>query len=117
MALDFADAPLGENNYDDVHPAIIAADTANMQAGADESFLDRAKMFTGAAVISGLASVYNTGASLLGAEKFDVQNYLDENDEHWGAYYKANKGLIDTAGFIGTSFIPGGLAVKGLQLA
>lgn len=109
------DNPFMPNN--EFHPALIAADTANMQAGADSSFLDRAGMFTGSALLSGLSSIYNTGANLLGAEKFDVEQYLNASDEHWGAYYAANKELVDTVGFVAVSALPGGLAVKGLQLA
>lgn len=105
------------DDLDQFHPAIVAADSANMEAGADSSLLDKATMFTGSAVVSGLASIYNTGANLLGADKFDVAQYLNDADEHWGNFYKENKGAIDTTGFIATSLIPGGIAVKGLQLA
>lgn len=105
------------DSLDNFHPALIAADTANMQAGASESIIDSAVNLGGTALLSGFASVYNTGASLLGAEKFDVGNWLQENDNQMGAYYAANKDLADTAGFIATSFVPGGLALKGLQLA
>lgn len=107
----------GETALSDYHPALIATDTANMQAGAVESFIDSAGMLGKSAMMSGIASIYNTGANLLGVDKFDVGAWLEENDQHTGAYYAANKGLADTAGFMATSLIPGGLAVKGLQLA
>lgn len=105
------------DSFDDFHPALIAADTANMQAGATESIFDNAYNLGGSALLSGFASIYNTGAGLLGAEKFDVGQWLQENDQHMGAYYERNKELADTAGFIVTSLVPGGLALKGLQLA
>jgi hypothetical protein len=104
-------------SYSDFHPAIIAADTANMQAGSPTSLLDSAAMLGTTAVISGLSSIYNTGASLLGAEKIDVAKVLTDNDEHLGQFYQQNKELADLSGFVTTSLIPGGLAVKGLQLA
>jgi len=106
-----------QTSYADIHPIYTAADTANMQAGSDESFLDNAGNFTYGAVLSGLASIYNTGANLLGAEQFDVAKWMNENDQHMGAYYAKNKQLVDVAGFAVTSFIPGGLALKGVQLA
>jgi len=101
---------------------IAAADTANMQAGADESLLERASTFTGAAILSGIYSIYNTAAgaaNYLGAdiEKADVAKTLSENDANQGEYYQRNKEAIDATGFMLTSLIPGGLALKGLQLA
>lgn len=101
----------------DVNPFLVSADTTNMQAGAPDSFLTRAQFFGQAAIYSGFASIYNTAADYLGAEKYDVAKALDDNDADLGAYYRQNKSAIDTAGFIATSLIPGGLALKGLQLA
>lgn len=101
----------------DTHPALVAADVANMQAGAEESLIERAGNFTGSALLSGFASIYNTAAAYTGNEQFDVAKWLDANDQHMGAYYAANKDLVDTTGFIATSLVPGGLALKGLTLA
>lgn len=104
------------------NPFLMAADTANMQAGASESLLDNLGNYTGAALVSGLASIYNTGAELINklggeAEKIDVMKVLNENDADMGAYYAKNREAVDVGGFIATSLIPGGLALKGLQLA
>ncbi len=104
-------------DYSAIHPAILATDTANMQAGSDQSLIDKAEYFTKSAILSGIASIYNTGANLLGAEQFDVAKWMEENDQHLGAYYAENKALTDLAGFVGTSLVPGGLALKGMQLA
>ena len=104
-------------DFNAFNPALVAADTANMQAGSPTSFLQNSWNFTGSAIVSGFASIYNTGAHYLGAESVDVAKWLDENDAEMGAYYRANKNLVDVAGFIGTSLVPGGIALKGLQLA
>jgi hypothetical protein len=105
--------------------ALAAADTANMQAGGD-SFFDSIGMaltagVTGAAV-SGLQSIYNTGVDVSN-KVFDTQidrantaDTLNSIDENWGQYYTDHKDTIDLAGFAATSFIPGGLAVKGLKM-
>jgi len=106
-----------QTSYADIHPIYTATDTANMQAGSEESLIDNAGNFVHAAVLSGVASVYNTGANLLGAEKFDVAKWMNENDQHMGAYYAKNRQLVDVAGFAVTSLVPGGLALKGVQLA
>lgn len=102
-----------------------ASDTAVIQAGG-QSFADQAtdviQYGVGAAVLSGLGSIYNTGAAginLLGGsvEEIDTYKKLAEIDLNWADYYKTNKNAIDTVGFIGSSFIPGTLAIKGLNLA
>jgi hypothetical protein len=102
---------------------VYAADTTNVQAGGSSIFdaaADAVKIGGGSAVISGWHSIYNTGvdvANFFGAdaERVDTQKYINDIDQNWGSYYKANKNVIDTVGFIGTSFVPGGLAVKGLN--
>lgn len=109
--------PIPTGGTDQFNPFITAADTANLQAGAPESIFTRGRYFTSAALSSGFLSIYNTVANYVGADKVDVADWLDKNDEDIGAYYRANKDLVDTAGFIATSFVPGGLALKGLQLA
>lgn len=108
---------MAAQDYNAFNPFLVAADTANLQAGAPESFFEQAPKFLATSVVSGVASIYNTAAHYLGADKVDVGNWLEENDSNLGAYYRENKGLVDTAGFIVTSLIPGGLAIKGLQLA
>lgn len=102
-----------------------ASDTTAIQAGG-QSFSDQAsdalQYGVGAAALSGLASIYNTGAAginFLGgdADQIDTYKKLQELDNNWADYYKNNQNAIDVAGFVGTSFIPGGLAVEGLNLA
>lgn len=102
-----------------------AADITNMQSGG-QSFLDDVgnalTMGAAGAVISGYASIYNTAAAGINAlggsvEEMSTVNKLQEIDNKWADYYTANKNAIDVVGFIGSSFIPGGLAIKGLNLA
>jgi len=99
--------------------AIIGADTANQQAGGP-SFFDKATMFTGSSVLSGLASIYNTVvdySNMAGADMdmIDVSRVLETYDQNWYAYYKDNKQLVDVTGFVASSFLPGTLAIKGLK--
>lgn len=113
---------------DDItNSSVLAADTTNLQAGGSSFFPsiedvgDAVTKGIGAAAVSGLASIYNTGvaaANYFGAdaEKIDVKKTLTDVDQNWGQYYSDHQGIIDTAGFLATSFIPGGLAVKGLNL-
>lgn len=102
---------------------LLAADTANMEAGG-KSFFEKAgdalTAGTAGAVVSGLASIYNTvttPARMMGAEveEIDTVKVLENVNANWARYYEDNKGVIDTVGFIGGSFIPGGLAVKALN--
>jgi hypothetical protein len=105
-------------------PYVFAADTSNMQSGG-ESFFDSATdalvKGSSAAAVSGLSSIYNTGVDVANyfgadADRIDVHKVLSDVDQNWGDYYEQHKGAIDTAGFVATAFIPGGLAVKGLNL-
>jgi hypothetical protein len=96
-----------------------AVDTTAIQAG-DLNFGDKAGGVVAGAVISGLGSIYNTGVAVnnaLGgnAEAVDTYNKLSELDDNWATYYKENQAAIDVVGFIGTSLLPGSLAVKGLN--
>ncbi len=98
---------------------LYAADTTAVQAG-DLTFGDKAGAVVAGAVVSGLGSIYNTGvmaSNALGgnAETVDTYNKLAELDDRWAAYYKENQTAIDVVGFIGTSLLPGSLAVKGLN--
>jgi hypothetical protein len=99
------------------NPFISAADIANMQAGSSSSILDNITNYTGAALVSGFASIYNTAAYMVGADKFDTLKWIEENDASMGEYYRKNKDAVDLGGFIAGSIVPGGLALKGLQLA
>lgn len=102
-----------------------AADTTGVQAGDQSLFEDIGDAFNygaRAAAISGLGSIYNTaaaGINLLGGdvEEMDTYKTLRDLDTNWAEYYKQHETAVDVVGFIGTSFIPGGAAVKGLNLA
>lgn len=105
---------------------LTAADTANLESGGRSFFEKAGDALTAGvagAVVSGLGSIYNTAAfasnKLFGTELDDIDTarVLDDVNANWGRYYEENKGVIDTVGFIGGAFIPGGLAVKGLNVA
>lgn len=90
----------------------------------DISFADAALYGTVGAVTSGVLGIANS-AIALGNTVLSDDNQIDQIDtaESLGAlmgdsaksYYEANSQWIDMAGLIGSSFIPGGLAVKGVQ--
>lgn len=105
---------------------LAAADTANMKAGG-MSFFDNPLAAlgggVGGAITSGILSIYNTAVSTsnkvfgTSLEEKNVSDVLASVDAKWADYYNENQDTIDTLGFIGTSFIPGGLAIKGLKMA
>ena len=104
---------------------ITAADTTRMDAGGESMFSQLTNAFTygaASAAISGLTSLYNTGIwyknKLTGSdtEETEAADIIDGLSQNMGAYYQQHKGAIDTVGFIGGAFIPGGAALKGLQL-
>jgi len=102
---------------------VSAADTQNLQAGGTGFISELSNALTygaGAAVISGLGSIYNTAAAGINAvggnvEQMDTFKKLSEIDTDWAKYYAENQNAIDVVGFVGTSIIPGSLAVKGLN--
>lgn len=103
---------------------VLAADTANMQAGGTSFLEDVSNVFTkgaGAAVVSGIYGVANTAVDLSNkvfgttVEHADTSETLHKLDQSWGDYYDNNKGVIDTAGFAATALVPGTLAIKGLK--
>ena len=81
---------------------------------------DATANFTVGAVTSGILGMYNTGVALgesIGiadpSSRIDTYQYL--KDQGWNdtaKYYQANQDVIDTVGFIGTSFVPGTWGVK-----
>lgn len=104
---------------------LTAADSTNMEAGGDGIFASIGKSVAfGApsAVVSGLVSIANTGIYYKNklfntdTEEIDVAEVLDKGSATLGDYYKEHKEALDTVGFIAGSFIPGGLAVKGVNL-
>lgn len=102
---------------------MAAADTQDIQAGGPGFLADLSNNLTAGAagaVISGLGSIYNTaadGVNMLGAnmERIDTYKKLQEIDLGWAEFYKRNETPIDVVGFIGSSLIPGTLAIKGLN--
>jgi hypothetical protein len=104
-----------------VELAVAGADISNMQAGGGSLF-DNTMMFTGSAVLSGLGSIYNTfvdyGSKIgIDAEQIDTGRVLENYDQNWYNFYRANQSAIDVTGFVASSFIPGTLAIKGLKAA
>lgn len=96
-----------------------ATSTTAAQAGGID-FVDKLQATTFGATISGLGSIYNTfaaGVNVLGGdmETVDTAKKLADLDLNWAKYYQENQNAIDIAGFIGTSLIPGSIAVKGLN--
>lgn len=103
---------------------VQAADTANMQAGGSSFFGDVGDALTkgvGAALVSGVHGLYNTGVDLknfafdTNTERADTAEALTSIDRNWGQYYEEHKGAIDAAGFVAGSLLPGTLAIKGLK--
>lgn len=102
---------------------LTAADTSRVQGGGRsivDKMYDAATAGTAGAVVSGLSSIYNTGvavANVFGAEaeRIDTARVLGDVNANWRQYYEENAQVIDTVGFIGGAFIPGGIALKGLQ--
>lgn len=74
-------------------------------------------------VASGLNSIYNSGVAIANfvlpeeseVAKRDTADWIATFDDDLANYYKSDRAFFDTVGFIATSFIPGGLAIKGLK--
>lgn len=105
---------------------VLGADVANMQAGGPSFFdatVDAMTKGTGAALVSGLYGIVNTGVDLsnkvfgTNLERADTAETLYSLDQSWGDYYEKNKEIVDVGGFIASSLIPGTVAVKGLKAA
>lgn len=105
---------------------LLSADTARIQGGGRsiyEKVADAMTAGAAGAVVSGLGSIYNTGVAVSNAvfgtqaDEIETSRVLADIDVNWARYYEENKSVIDTVGFIGGSFIPGGLAVKALNAA
>lgn len=100
--------------------AVYGAQSTALQAG-DMSFGQKALATGAGALISGLGSIYNTAVAAgnlvgLDAEQIDTAKTLGKLDNDWASYYTENKEAIDLVGFVGTSLLPGTLAIKGLNL-
>ena len=104
----------------------FAADATRMQAGGKSLFdtaYDAVTKAPVAATASALAGFYNTGAwyarKVFDQDVEDVQvtSMLEDFDANYVSYYQDNQNVLDTVGFIGGALVPGGAALKGLQLA
>lgn len=60
-------------------------------------------------------SVYNTLGSVIGAENVETETVLRKINKNALAVYEENPDTIQTLSLIGGSFVPGGLAIKGMQ--
>lgn len=104
-------------SYAEHNSMLVAADSANLAAGSQRSFVQNAGDFLTTSLYSGFASIYNTGANWVNASQIDVLKNLEENDAHAAEFYKENRNAADITGFLAGSFVPGGIAIKGMQLA
>lgn len=108
----------------DYHPAALAAETTDYQAGTTKRLLDAVTYGGGSAVASGGISIYNSflgmgrGLGITDSADVNVESVVRQyGGDNMGNYYAENKGAIDTVGFIGTALIPGSIGVWGLRAA
>lgn len=94
---------------------VLAADTANMEAGEDSLLPGWMSKGATAAAVSGVLSIANTFIDYAGGEQIDVGETLRGYDEGTFQYYQKHQDAIDLAGFIGTSLLPGGLGMAGFK--
>lgn len=99
------------------HPAVMAADTTDIQASTATRIMEAAGKGTQAAAFSGALSIYNTFADYTGKDQVDIEDAIRKYDPEIGDYYADNKQAIDMVGFVATSMVPGSLGIKALQLA
>ena len=102
---------------DDVLPVVTASDTVDMQQGTFSRISDAITKGIPTAAVSGALSIYNTFLDYQGKEARRTEDVINEYDARWGDYYQDNQETIDLAGFVGTSFVPGGAGMKALKLA
>jgi hypothetical protein len=98
-------------------PVVLASDTIDGQSGFFSRLEDGISKGIPSAVVSGALSIYNTGLDYAGKEALDTEKTIRQYDASWGDYYNDNKEVVDVAGFVGASLVPGALGVKGLKLA
>ena len=87
------------------------------------STVGNAPSFAAVTLASAANSFYNTGVAVGNIftdedsrfEENDTGEWISSYDEDLGKYYQENKTAADLVGFIGSSFIPGTAAVKGLN--
>jgi len=101
----------------DFHPAVIAADTTDLQAGTLVRVSEAFTRGAPAAAISGALSIYNTFLDYAGKDKIDTETAVRRfAGDEVGDYYAESKSAIDIVGFVGTAVAPISLGIKGLQL-
>lgn len=98
-------------------PALVAADTVQMNTTGVSNFLEAAQKGTEAAAISGFLSIYNTVVDYAGKEAVQAETFIRQRDGQLADFYVANQEVIDNVGFLGSSMLPGTAAVKALKLA
>jgi len=120
-----------EEGFAELPDYLVAADLHNQAGDGGFSFFDPstweqglsdAKSFVATSVISGGASIYNSGVAISNffgndAEEIDIAAAIADIDSDLGFYYEDNKQAVDLAGFIATSLIPGTLGIKALNAA
>lgn len=110
---------------------LLAADNHNIGNSLDvtKSWLDPQKYIDGGdaawkfiatAALSGADSMYNsavTVGNIFGAEAklSNTGAWVSSLDADLGKYYDSNREIVDLAGFVGTSFIPGMAGIKVLN--
>jgi len=100
------------------HPAAMAADTTDYQAGTLSRIQSAISKGAPAAAISGAMSIYNTFLDYTGQDQVQTEDAVRRfGSDEMGDYYKENTSAVDLVGFVGTSLIPGTLGIKGLQVA
>lgn len=108
---------------------VLAADSNNvLNTGTSwtdpESYtnaLGNAGKFIATSLLSGANSFYNSAAAVgnwagLDTQQNDTQKWITSLDGDWGKYYRANKELVDTAGFVAGAIIPGLAGAKLLNI-
>lgn len=107
------------NPSTDYNPLLLSADNHNLANG-DSPWYDsvaNAPKFVAVAAASGVNSLINSGKAIgnfLGGDfqETDTEDLIREYDDDLANYYSDVKPYADVAGFVATSFIPGGLGVK-----
>lgn len=100
------------------YPSYIVAANNHAVANNDMSMFDKASNFTAAALMSGTASIANTGIAIMNTisdeqtKKIEVTDWMKSYDDNLPKYYEDNKETIDLVGDIAVGLIPGTVGVK-----
>lgn len=97
------------------HPATLASDTTDLQAGTLSRINDAVTKGAPAAAVSGALSIYNSFTSE--ENELSVEDTLRGIDESYADYYSDHQTGADVVGFVASSLLPGSLGVKALQVA